>query len=506
GPVISGQIMTETGQVSAMMRGFRFGRDIRTMLPAQVRQWWQDHQLAGQIDIPELTYTPGRDGRPASFRVKTALAGVQLTVRPEQWRGDRENRRIESFTWLVGLLQHCHGAGARYSPGPDGRRGDVLNPTVFDQFAGMFESAPITLKDVSGAFVFTEDGIDVEDVAGRVETNSVQIKGRIDGYSPHAPAHVLIWSSSIHIPGSPRYVRSLPQPVRELYDRLRPEGRCTFWLDLRRPEEGAKLDCRGEIDIVDGSFVFDRFPYPLRQATGRIVLTKDSETGLDLLRIENLRGLGLADGPNADSFVTVHGWIGPLTNEAGVTIKVAGDRVTSEPALRAAFPREVRQALRYLDAEGRGDYPQFSGSFVCDIVRPIGVSQPWTVDTDIILKDASGALVAFPYPLSGVTGKLQIREGYVDIVNAAMNRGDASLVIDGRVTWAQPDPLRRHRRLRDPASESAADRAVTTLPASDDGTSPAVPLFPELKVTARNVPVDKDLLAALPADRRVWLE
>src|SRR5437764_14183696 len=88
--------------------------------------------------------------------------------------------------------------------------------------------------------------------------------------------------------------------------------------------------------------------------------------------------------------------------------------------------------------------------------------------------------------MKNVTGKLQIREGYVDIVNATMKKGDSSLVIDGRVMWR------------------AGVAGANLLPGETRGQ--AVPVRPQLTVTARNVPIDKDLLAALPEDRRKWIE
>src|SRR5262249_32470308 len=160
----------------------------------------------------------------------------------------------------------------------------------------------------------------------------------------------------------------------------------------------------------------------------------------------------------------------------------------TEPTLRASFPPEVRQALKVLDAEGKGNYPQFHGNFVCDVIRPIGHETHWQIDTDLDIDDASGRLLPVPYDLHGVKTKLRIREGYVDIIDATMANGDASLVIGGRVTWKKP-----------PAPGVAYRAAL-------EKKEPEPELDPQLTVTARNVPIDKDLLAALPADRRAWIE
>src|SRR5690606_31188508 len=94
------------------------------------------------------------------------------------------------------------------------------------QLRSLLEAEPIRLEQVTGTFIFTERGVEIRNLTGRVETNAFRISGQIDGYSPDAPARVRIsslQSENIYIPSAPRYVRSLPREVRELYDHLRPQ-------------------------------------------------------------------------------------------------------------------------------------------------------------------------------------------------------------------------------------------------------------------------------------------
>ena len=94
-------------------------------------------------------------------------------------------------------------------------------------------------------------------------------------------------------------------------------------------------------------------------------------------------------------------------------------------------------------------------------------------------------MVVFPYFMEHVSGKLAIREGYMDVIAATMKKGDSSLVIDGRVTW-----------------RAGVGRPLEAGEVQDEHTSPR----PDLKITARNVPIDQALLDALPADRREWMQ
>ncbi|MEO6436283.1 MAG: hypothetical protein ABIP55_11070 [Tepidisphaeraceae bacterium] len=469
GPTIQGVLVRNTGQITAQLKDFRFGKDIRSMLPAQVRAWWDRHNLAGAVDIPVFTFSPARDGQAQKYRVETDFRSVDLTIRPEEWMSRDE------------ITAQQHAADAFEAM----RNAGLNDRGVIDHLAAMVDPAPIKLQKVSGRFEFTEDGIVLKDVAGSLEENEFAINGTIDGYNPLSPASLQISSKKTEIPAQPRYLTSMPPQVRELYDHLRPRGLCTLAISVNRPTFGGRLELAGGITILDGHFIFDRFPYPVRNATGKVVFGYDPRTGLEQVRLEGLQGRGVTGGPNADSIIKIAGVFGPLNGDVGVQVTVSSDRVRDEPALRAAFPEDVLIALNNLDADGKGEYPKFRGSFECRIDRAVGPYSLWIVDTDITLDDAAGKMVAFPYLLEHVTGKLAIREGYVDILDATMKRNDASLVIGGRVTWRA----------------GAGGRALE--PGEIDGR--VTPARPDLKITARNVPIDKALLDALPEDRRIWL-
>jgi hypothetical protein len=175
--------------------------------------------------------------------------------------------------------------------------------------------------------------------------------------------------------------------------------------------------------------------------------------------------------------------------------------------LFSSFPRATQQALRMFDAAGRGEFPRFRGGFTCDVQRPQGLDQHWNVVTHIRLDDAAGAMVAFPYPMSGVSGNLTVTDDRVIIERATMQRDGASLVIDGDVTWHDPEAHRKElEREAALAAMSPGERMqsliATTMPAEDK----TPPLRPELRVTAKNVPIDEKLLSALPEDQRAWLK
>lgn len=487
GPYASGSVSLSTGAVTARLMNFEFDRDVRSMLPAEPREWWTRHELAGAVSMPEISFTPGRASKGEQFKLVTVLNGVTLSVRPEEWMGRVEVTRLASMRETAGVmggLYRAIGADATAD-----RLSDVLHPSK------------ITLKNVAGTFVFTNAGIDVKDVSGFVESNGLKIDGHIGGYRPDAPISLRIASfdtENLTIPASPRYVNSLPPQVREVYEQFKPEGEARLAIKVERSEPGARPEVTGSVQVLDGRFVFHRFPYPLRNVTGRIELgrTPDGSPQIGL----NVRGKGIETGPNRDKILEIKTFgdeIGPVgTNICGVNVRISGKDITSEDALRDAFPPEVRQALANFDAHHTRKYPQYRGDFVTEVVRPVGVNQRWSFDTDVTLDTASGALAAFPYPLHDVTGKLLIRSGYAELVGVKMapNGGKGgTLSVGGRVAWTTSDGPRGpqppyHARGSDLSPR--VDEAVTT----------------DLSVSIRGMPINNEMLAAIPKERREWVQ
>jgi hypothetical protein len=486
GPYASGTVSLSTGQVAARLMNFEFDRDVRSMLPADPREWWTRHELAGAVSMPEISFTPGTAGAGEQFKLVTVLNGVTLSVSPEEWMGRGEVTRLASMRETADVM-----GGLYRSVGAD--------PTA-DRLTDLLHPSKITLKNVAGTFVFTNAGIELKDISGFVESNGLKIDGHIDGYRPDAPISLRLASfdtQNLTIPSSPRYINSLPPQVREVYEQFKPEGEARLALRVERLEAGARPEVSGAVQVLDGRFVFNRFPYPLRNVTGRIELGHSPDgspqVGLDV------RGKGIATGPNRDAVLEIKTFgdeIGPIgTNVCGVNVRISGTNVSSEDELRDAFPPEVRQALANFDAHHTGKYPQYRGDFVTEVVRPVGLNQRWSFDTDVTLTDASGALAAFPYPLHDVTGKLLIRSGYAQLVGIKTREGlpGGSLDVGGRVAWTTSDGPRGPQppyHARGSLLSPRVGEAVTT----------------DLSVSIRGMPIDNELLAAIPKDRREWVQ
>lgn len=485
GPVVSGRLRLNDGRVAASLTNFRFGRDIEAMLPSEVRDWWLAHQLEGAMNIPDFRYMPATRGRRSSFHVQTQLDRVKLIVRPQELAGSEVARRLD-----------------RKAEGFIAMRNAGMNLTgQVNQLEAISMPPPIAVENVSGLFDFDDEGIRFSKVSGTVDGNPLIISGKIDGYTPDATAHLRIESPAgkpVHIPKDLRYAASLPDEAREIYDLLRPNGFATLWVEVDRKELGGRPQVSGELNVIDAACTCKYFPYPVRGASGTIAFGREADSGFERMEIQNVRGRGALGGPNENTMVTISGWVGPFDNTVGCNLRIEAENVNSEPALYAAFPQEVQDALAMFAEKGTGEgasvrgqgsaqsksqgvdalraltsFPRFHGNFVCDVIMPIGPQTTPTVSTDIVFDDADGMLSAFPYPLRHLRGTLKVREGAVEVENVAMQRGDASMLVNGRVTW--------------PTEMSVAD---------------AGGVKPDLTVSGRNIAIDNDLLNALPSDKR----
>ena len=462
GPRADADVNVVTGDAHVTLYDLKFDTDFRAMLPAEVRNWWRDHGLAGDVKKTELWLNPS--GPTKVFKANISLDSVAMTVQPEELLSRDE---IQSRAWTRQAFDVMRTAGL------DGHG-------FVSRLSESLDAKPILLKNVDGDFTFTQDGVDINQLEATIEDNRFAIQGHYDGYRNDAAASLTVSNPKgrvIVIPAHPSFMNSLPAEIREAYTRFRPQGTCDISATYVRPSPGAAPQVTCEVNVLDGDFIFERFPYPICKATGKVIVDRDETTGQGRLRIEKIRGHGAHGGPNEKASIEIDGEMGPFTPAIDVKLVVAGKNISSEPSLIAAFPPRTRQALSFFDSAGKGEFPKFRGDFNCSIRRFPEVVSNWNVETSIHLKDAAGSVVAFPYPLEQGTGELVIGEDHMTIKDVHFKHGDADVLVKGRVDWASDEERARH-----PTTQST--------------------LRPTLSITASNVPIDDTLIARAAADAR----
>lgn len=487
GPWANGTIATKTGDLSAHLRNVEFSDDFRSMFPADLRDWWERHELSGKVESVDLFYAPARNGGKARFSVRTTVRGITLAVHREEWSSHEEVLRWQRLRDGIALLDGAYRLAGYATSAAEVGSSDSPIAAILD----MSDTAPVRLREVTGSFNFNQDRIDVDGLLVRVGTgdadnpgasNALIASGHIDGYSPDAPAHMEVRSTDpngMYFPNHPRFVDSLPADVRQIFNDLRPQGSCrvTATVDRLNPGEAPRIGV--EAEIVDASFFFHEFPYAFQGATGKVVFRRDPFSGKSYVYVTDMHAHGTAGGPNAQALISVSGRVGPIGPEypePGFEMRATGTHVRSEPALLAAMPPDVRIALKTFDAPGKGQYPQFLGNFVCDLNRPPGKHQRVDFVCDIDIQDAAGRVVGFPILLRHAHGKVQVHDGYADVLGVTAGEGATRATVSGRVRWAEAKTFRNQ------------------------------PLDLDLKVSVRNMPLNDELVAAVPPEDAVWLK
>jgi hypothetical protein len=197
GPVARGDVILKTGEMSATLSRFKFGRDLQTMLPREVRGFWVAHKFEGELDIPEFNYKPASGGHPASFRVRSQLKHVNLIVRARELETPAVTTTEQPLA-THGLFSTVDEYETR------------LKQTL-ERWRVLPEQPPMVVNDVSGTFLFDEHGIKLNQVFGSIASTTIEINGRVDGYTADAPLSIRIESPKpIYIPAHPDYLASLP--------------------------------------------------------------------------------------------------------------------------------------------------------------------------------------------------------------------------------------------------------------------------------------------------------
>ncbi len=452
GPRLRGTVDMDQLAVSANIDNVEFGQSIAAMLPSQVQAWWRKHQIAGRIRITEMNYARARK----DFRVVIEAEQVGLTLWPEELMDEWEYR-VQKL-WRPGI------------------RTDL--PDIFPlvgvtaSVAKAMGPRPVRLTDVAGRFTFTPEGISISAVRADFEGNRIMATGDIEGYSEHAKLKVFVVVPHLKIPRLPTYIWSMPFEAREIWYDFRPHGTGRATVQAERLQAGGKIRIEALLDVLDGAFTFHDFTYPLRKIRGQLWFGKDATTGQDRIEFRNFVGLGAAGTENENTSMTLSGWISPLGKNVGMELRFASRDCRLDPLLRQALPTEAREVVASFDPVENGHVVpvQLHADFEATVRREQGPRRRVNVDVDLDVHKAVGAFSGFPLPLRNLQGRVEIHPFSVDLKNLQERKGDALLTVNGSVAWGK-------------------DKPVT----------------PDLTVRAENIPIDDDLLRAMPRAQRRWL-
>jgi AsmA-like C-terminal region len=467
GPAFQGEFSLTEGAADSSLTNVQLAF-LEPLLPARVRAFWRMLEPTGRVNVPVLSVRGS--GEQAGFRIELELDDVKMVVHPSDWASAHE-RRIQNEPGKV-----IHALSKSVVPTLVIQAAVGVQPVV--------RKGSLTLDNVRGRFAFTEEGVTLGQLSATLDGNAFDITGRLGGYAIDAPMRLTLASPPnqpiILRPDVP-YINSLPAEMREVYYRFRPQGRSNVSVTLARDAVGDRVNVGGELEFADANFVFEQFKYPVKNASGKLIVDNDPQSNEPRLIIDRIGGRGAADGPNASGTLAVNGIITPLIGYSAVDVEVSGKGIHSEPALIEALPPEAREVIAEFDDDGDGPNPVFQGDFLCRVKREPGAISRWTYDTDIHIVGGRGALREFPFPFQDLSVDLLIRKEYVQIDSARFNHGGGTVELTGLSEWGQRVTGARPRRI--------GEANVRT----------------NLLLKARNLPIDDTLRVALPAEAREQL-
>jgi len=175
-----------------------------------------------------------------------------------------------------------------------------------------------------------------------------------------------------------------------------------------------KMRTQVELDIVNGSVQYDRFPYPIYGIQGRIEAT-DGQWILRQLQ-----------GTNDTARIVCNGTIRPPTAGGGIHLTFTGDNVPLEEELRLALDPKTQQL--WSDLRPRGHI---------DVLEATITTQPGQAKPSVVVRlqphgeSASIEPSFFPLRFDKLAGTVAYQDGHADFQNVRAVHGATRVATNG---------------------------------------------------------------------------
>jgi hypothetical protein len=279
---------------------------------------------------------------------------------------------------------------------------------------------PYPAENVSGLITLAPHQLSIAQLEGRHGSSQMTVSGRVD--DPDGPAEVVdltIECRGVALDESLRQAvaQGFPEQLA-LYDSLHPEGQVDVRVhvteDLGRRE---RLDAVADITLRDTKVVYDAFPYAV-------------EGGVGSLRMTGRRVDVDVRGRHGPAEVGIRGDIqwaaGDPSSRAAIRLNVTGRGVPLDEDLAAALPAEQRATYNEYHLSGSAN---MAFDITCDETTQWKVAHRG----DIEFKNVGLVFEAFPYPIEGIEGRLELAPGVFLVKDLRGANAEASLSASGNV-------------------------------------------------------------------------
>jgi hypothetical protein len=217
-----------------------------------------------------------------------------------------------------------------------------------------------------------------------------------------------------------RFIRNWDR-LENFFIDFQPGGTSDIELSVRR-EAGAEVPLTvrlARLDISAGDVCVSSFAYPVHQVTGVIEYTPEGTY------LQNLTGVGTG------GIVRLDGWFERPHFSEPSRLEITATDIPVDQALLLALDPKLREAVRSFHAAGVID---IAASLRREASGHVRREEPWSRSIAISFDDLAFAYEGFPYPVSSVSGRIDVEDGLIHVVNLQGRNGDTRVAIDGTAT------------------------------------------------------------------------
>ena len=230
-----------------------------------------------------------------------------------------------------------------------------LAQNAFSERPDRLANAVLPISDINARLIVTPDLVGIENLSGIYEHSVVSANGRIRLTDQVKPAGYCLSLGVQGLELTDELTRVLPESARTVVSGLRPKGKINLQVDLNKnglqcPDSKVVIACLG--NSIELPLISEASPYPLRNVTGRLIVTSDN------IELEDIRTTALADDASTSrAMLIVNGEIA-LSNGAfnRGSFRLTGSDVPLDKRLESALPGCIRPLYVKLSPRGRIDF------------------------------------------------------------------------------------------------------------------------------------------------------
>ncbi len=304
---------------------------------------------------------------------------------------------------------------------------------------------------ISGEVVLNSELVGFDNLVGRYENSEIKISG---SYSlkgaTQCRLHFICKGLEVPNYDDPKIRKIVdehfPGKVRGFLRNFRPVGKADVDITLRTESINGKLRhfISGTVIPLGSSAEYVKFPYRMNDIRGKILI------------LNNKFFLNDLEGVSEGGKIKLSGYISEPSKSAEVSLVIFAKDVPLSKKLYSALSERYKKLWVQFHPEGRAD-----ATIMLD--KPSGESASWNKQISLKLKDVKGWYDKFPYPLEDANAEIDIHNTRANVVKFVGSRSGSRVSIKGYV--------------------NELDKSVPSV---------------ELTINAKDVPINQDLLKALP--------